>query len=383
MLAMAALIAAACSHDSDIVPENGGDVPIVETGEAIAFSADEQQEQTVTRATTPLSEKVTSFKVWGYKNMDANYATADTVMRSYTVRWTANSANTTTTNSYGWEYVYQQGIGEVEQSIKYWDYGAQAYRFFGVAGATETNKVRGRLNKQTNAYEVTYRADAEYEETIPYYSHLWFSTGNPADYPAQQFGKPVQLEFIKPLSKVRFCFIFENPDDAANTELTEKVFRPSNGNTIKLKGNVTVSYPLTGATNNKEQFATNADGEGMNAFTQDYYEKTQTGIINEGKENETTAVISPYLNANTTTLNKEYTVLPAPDGQGSYTMTLYVNGEPKTAVVPAEFMVWLPGYQYTYIFKIHVDGGVTIDNVQAAFTKWIEIPERDHPIYNW
>jgi len=59
-----------------------------------------------------------------------------------------------------------------------------------------------------------------------------------------------------------------------------------------------------------------------------------------------------------------------------------VNGEPKTTVVPAEFMEWKPGYQYTYIFKVHVDQGVSISSVQAAFTTW-SFYATDHTVYNW
>ena len=64
-----------------------------------------------------------------------------------------------------------------------------------------------------------------------------------------------------------------------------------------------------------------------------------------------TTVISPYLNADPTKIETIYTVFPAPEGQSDYKMTVSVDGEPKTAIVPAQFMTWLPGYQYTYIFK--------------------------------
>ena len=359
-----------CSSDSpaDII-EEPQEPPV--TGTAIAFAADKQQEQMITRSTGLEEQGVTTFKVWGYKNMTYNdndgYGGLQTVMNGYTVKWTANSAATTTTNSCGWEYVNQQPIGEEEQTIKYWDYSAKAYRFFGVAGADDTHKVTGKLDALTNTYKVTYKADAENEAENPYYSKLWLNDIN------ENSSHTVQLEFIKPLSKVRFSFIFENPDDAKDTELTGKTFCPSDGNTIKMKGDVTVSYPLTGTTD-KEQFAASSEAGGMTAFTQDYY----ATCSEEGGK-----VISPYLNADKTQTGKVYTVLPAPAGQSSYTMTVSVNGDPKTAVVPAQFMTWMPGYEYTYVFKIHIDGSVTIDNVQMAFTQWIEHSKDDHTIYNW
>ena len=45
-------------------------------------------------------------------------------------------------------------------------------------------------------------------------------------------------------------------------------------------------------------------------------------------------------------------------------------------------MNWLPGYQYTYIFKVHVDGSVDIDSVQSAFKEWTD-HTADHTVYNW
>ena len=189
-----------------------------------------------------------------------------------------------------------------------------------------------------------------------------------------QYGQPVQLEFIKPLSKVRFMFIFEDPSLASTTELTEKHFLPTNGTTIKTKGDVTVTYPLTG-TSLTETFAASGEPEGLTEFNLDFY--ASVGY----DENDPQKVVSPYLGAVEANKNKVYTVLPV-TGQGSYTLNVYVNGEPKKTIVPAEYMDWKPGYQYTYVFKVHVDGGVSISSVQSAFTQWT-IHESDHTVHNW
>ena len=74
--------------------------------------------------------------------------------------------------------------------------------------------------------------------------------------------------------------------------------------------------------------------------------------------------------------------------QDSYTMSVWMNSDnvlqpaTRTAVVPAEYMTWLPGYSYTYIFKITEEGGVEIDMVQSAVTPWTELAN-DHEVYNW
>ena len=389
------------SCGSDDAQESGEEVPVPESGKAIVFAASQQEETSVTRAESPLSAHVQFFKVYGFKNMtcdnnttndpnDDVYSDYQQVFPGYVVNWTSNSAGTSTTNSAGWEYVGQQRLGETEQTVKYWDYSAKAYRFFAIAGAKSTNEVKakrktynaGTANEYV-AYELTYEADANNEAAdptaVPYYSHLWFSNGNTVQG-FQAFGNTVGLQFIKPFSKVRFAFIFEEPDKASETELTEKSFAPTDGNTIKTNGNVTVSYPITG-TLTQETFSVDAETSGLPAFSQDYYESISITTFNQGQANEKTVVTGPYYGAPETPLGKEYTVLPAKD-QGTYTLKVNVNGDPKEAVVPANFMEWKPGYQYTYIFKIHVDGSVSINAVQSAFTEWIDHPTT-HTIYNW
>ena len=344
----------------------------------ILFSASQPEEENVTRGNGLEEKNVTSFKVYGFKNMSydpesGSYGEPQIVFPGYTVKWITNSAYTTTSNTDGWEYVNQQAHDQEEQTIKYWDWSSSAYRFFGVAGATRTNEVTGTevTVESIKYYKVTYQADAKKEDETPYYSHLWFSTGNPDVYPQRKFGQPVQLEFIKPLSKVRFMFIFEDPSLASTTELTNKSFRPTSNSTIKTKGDVTVTYPLTG-TSLTETFAASGEPEGLTEFKLDYY----TSVT---KDNG--VVIDPYLGADETNVNKVYTVLPVTN-QGTYTLYVYVNGEPKTTIVPAEYMDWKPGYQYTYVFKVHVDGGVSISSVQSAFTQWT-IHESDHTVHNW
>ena len=388
-----------CSGDS---PEQAPEPAKAET--AIAFASGLEEEQAVTRAamplseqavtrTTPLSEKTQRFTVWGYKNMscdeknntdpsDDDYAELQTVFPGYNVGWTSGSSATSTTNSSGWDYVNQLSSTGVEQTIKYWDWSAKAYRFFAVTGdkgatAAAGTYVDNGVNGSTGAYEITLYANGSSEEGIaatPYYSHLWFSTGDPSIYADRQFGKPVQLEFLKPFAKVRFKFIFEDPNLAKETTLTDKSFRPTDGRIIKTNGQVTVGYPLTG-TAVTETLTISSDAGGITEFTQDYYEEAD--LVNEGGH-----VVSPYFDAPETPLGKEYAVLPA-TVQGTYTLTVSVNGEPKTTVVPAEFMNWKVGYLYTYIFKVHVDGGVSIDVVQSAFTPWMTGNTTDHTVYNW
>ena len=60
-----------------------------------------------------------------------------------------------------------------------------------------------------------------------------------------------------------------------------------------------------------------------------------------------------------------------------------VTGDPKVGIVPAQYMSWLPGYEYTYVFKISERGGITIDVIQVAVNEWNNTRTVDHEVYNW
>jgi hypothetical protein len=362
-----------CSGDSGGAGSAEPEEPPVETGTAISFSALESAEEEIsrgTRASVPLSATATSFTVWGFKNMSYSgetgaYDGTQTVFQGYTVAWQDNSAATTTTNSSGWEYLL---TSKPSQTIKFWDWSARAYRFFaltGEAGAYKTYGATGAYgtNGAYETHEYSFEADAKSTATAPYFSRLWFSTGDPVAYPDKQFGKPVTLEFLKPFARVRFLFKYVFPREGIKLKVIG--FKPSDGSTaITLKGTVTVSYPTTGTATTESYAMTPGDDASaqLEAFTEDYDPEDDS---------------KPY----TDTDNGWYMVLTNP-AQGSYTLTVLVNSEKKTAAVPAEYMQWLPGYSYTYIFKITDEGGVEIGWVESAVTPWAEM-EVDRTVYNW
>ncbi len=355
------------------------------TETAITFSGQQSEEQAVSRganraygpyrraAGTPLSDAgVRQFHVWGYKNMDYEadaYGGTQTVFPGYTVNWISGSAATTTTNSNGWEYVAQQTTDD-EQTIKYWDMGAKAYRYFAVTGGL--NGTYG-ANGAYGAYEFSIAADASSEgarTATPYFSKLWFSTGNLGAYPDKQFGKPVTLEFLKPFARVRFLYKYSTPREGF--KMTEQKFRPTDDVSaaddakakIARKGTVTVHYPTEG-TATKEWYTVVVDNDKstrLEAFTEDFDPDNDTKVY-------------------TTCDNGWYWVLPI-ISQGSYTLTVKVNNNDRAVTVPAEYMTWLPGYSYTYIFKVTEEGGVEIGWVEYAMTPWTEMTATK-TVYNW
>lgn len=369
-----------CSSSSDDEGETTS--PALEQApveEAITFSGSESQEDAVTRAAGKPLHNVgqTQFKVWGYKDMSFAadvYGDLQTVFPGYAVDWHEGSAATTTTNSNGWEYIK----ADPEQTIKYWDFSAKAYRFFGVtgtpSGADGTYGGDGTYwtSGSYKTYELTLNADASGVDkdeiatniaATPYFSRLWFSTGDPVAYPNKKFGKPVTLEFLKPLTRVRYIFKYAYPREGI--KLTEASFKPTDGTKkIARNGTVTIHYPKEGK-ETKEWYTMAKDGtdaKELTAFSEDYDPE------DDGKE---------Y----TETDEGWYVVLPN-NTQGSYTLSVNVNGETKTAVVPQNYMQWLPGYSYTYIFKITDEGGVEIGWVEYAVTPWKEM-EADWTVYNW
>lgn len=383
----------------------GGDdavapAPTPVTEVAISFGGNESQEVAVNNGTNrsgangaygpyrraagaPLSESATTFNVWGYKNMTYSaevYSKTQTVFPAYRVEWHDGTASTTTTNSSGWEYILPTKPG---QSIKFWDWSAKAYRFFAVTkfvteavpatpaeyGAYKAYGANGTYGAYGayKTYEISMLANASNATEMaksPYFSRLWFSTGNQVAYPDKLFGKPVTLEFVKPYTRVRFLFIYSSPREGI--KLTEKSFKPSDGSKhIARKGIVTVHYPTEG-TAIKEWFTvtpmTGDDSGELTELTEDYDPEDDGKVYTKTDEGW-------------------YMVIPN-NAQGTYTLSVNVNGKTKTAVVPANYMQWLPGYSYTYVFKITDEGGVEIGWVEYAMTPWKEM-EADWTVYNW
>ena len=346
---MSLMLLCACSTDDDHLTQ-----PDAVANEAIAFSCDMKEiEQVSTRATTPLHDAgIGSFRVWAYKNTDFSdpvFTAYQIVINDYSVWW---DTSLSISNQNYWEYV-----NGTTQTTKYWDASTYAYRFMAIAPATASYNA-SLTGDAVKSLRIALRVDATDEANIPYYSELWFSTGSPVEYPDKQFYQSVKMQFVKPVAYVRFMFTFEDPAEAATTTLTSKTFKPTDGGLIEQMGNVLIDYPITG-TGTTETISVSPDGvQGITAFTQDYY-------------------LTPADDDACTT----YTVLPATH-QGTYTLRVSVNGEPKSVVVPEAYMDWLPSHEYTYIFKVRADGGVTIDSVQSAFTPW-QTENGVHSVYNW
>lgn len=374
---LTALAVVSCGGSGD--EPGGGPSPVPNEPMPIVFSGSlsegESESHARTRATTnPLSATHQAFHVWAYKNPASG--STETVMRDYTVNYVSGSAGTTTSNSSGWEYVNQG----TQQSIKYWDFKAEDYRFFAWAGSGVTTSYSSSEDADHPCVRLSFPVDVSstispssatpylrqdpvtlsMTSTTPLYSKLWYKAK--AALPAQK-NLPVTLQFLQPYVKVRFLFRQSESAEVVFT-LSEMSFKPTSNGNIYIKGSFQVTYPLTGETSETWKVTHASPGtkltDYLTAFTQHYYE-----AASDDEDQK-----------------KWYVVLPAVD-QGPYTLSVKVNNDPRSVVVPAQYMNWQPGYEYTYVFKITDPGGVELDGVQVGFSPWTEISGKTKDIFNW
>lgn len=368
-------------------------------------------------ASTGLEEKgVTDFKVWAYKTKSVSgtapslsYAGLQTVIDGYTVTYRPNSAGTTA-NTDDWEYV------KGDQTIKYWDLDATSYRFLGFAPADGPVSVRldnEELNSATQAWlnvgiETVGAGDpTPDEESSPYVSRLWFSNNSAGTEPA--YLEAVRMQFIKPLTRVRFRLTDSDGKPFRNTTGTVVVssisFKPTQPEPadpdypvrIATAGTLRIVYPLTGTgtgllsaglvtDTGDESYTEPAYLDADKGMTIPYVDKddyTDDTAVPPVDAEESAALAAKLLpdGADDTYYDKWYTLLPN-TSQGSYTLSITIGGIDRTAVVPAVYMRWLPGYNYTYIFKAS-ETGINFDAVQVGLRDWGIGEAEDRSIYNW
>lgn len=319
---------------------------------------------------TGLETIAKSFRVWGYKNTGGNHTDGFTkpqkVMDGYIVKWTQPATGGTG----NWEYTGIENKNlNATQTVKYWDYSATCYRYFAFSpeNATVTttllqedgnssNQVgttseEGSTNQTDKASKVSFQIPFQYNESATsssthYISDLWLSDNqNFGD--DKKYGACVKLTFAPIVTKVRIKFNYK--ENITNISIKDISFKKTDGD-VPTAGNICITYPITGT------------------GTQPVYswETTQKGIINLSVPYEEEADKIHQ----TTERGKWYFVPPIGE-QGTYTMTATIDGKTSTAIIPAEYMKWKAGYQYTYIFKI-TEAGTVISFTNLLVEKWKE-----------
>lgn len=398
LYAASVLALASCSSD-DFLGENSGNGQNA-ANSVINFGGETGK---ITRADNEFGGKDAAgllgnnFVLVGFKNANGESKYA---FDHYNVNYVDGTANTTESNTAGWEYVNQSmkvnGVdenngkdgslaqsGAKQQTIKYWDHSCSSYDFIAfsmgkgdnVDGkttyATPTSIDKDKLT--TDAYTLTGNVKTLGE---CYISDK--KTVKEADYKKEA----VAMSFRHLTSKVRIALYETVPgyvisdvkfyDAATGDNGSEKgtLFGTFNNN-----GTLTVYFPTTkefkddGSKdpdyNKAHVNFTPAQTEGTKnsmIFGNVNYNNDDEGQIEKGTTYLSQTSIEPsYCGATA----KEYLkVLPA-EGKSlpanlriDYKLTAtdgtgeVINVKGATATVPAKYTEWKPGYAYTYIFKI-------------------------------
>lgn len=300
---------------------------------------------------------VSFFYTRAYKHTDAEMLASNrqTVIADYRVNYGAGTAGTTLSNTHDWEYV---GV-QPNQTIKYWDFSATKYRFFGYV--SETGRVAAVTPTPTASTDeqvtVAYsNVDLRYL-TTPLYSRLLMVE-------RASFGQAVQLEFAYAVAMVEVKFYLgANPQGwshLTNIRFTPAVVDPAIPTCAE---SIVVTYPIAGTEKTTETLAVTpllgSTYKVMNLPFKNYtipYESWQT------MQSVEPALDDPEQGSLRIPNTYCYAVLPAPTNP-AFVMSLDLEGQHKTATVPAQYMQWKPNTHYTYVFKLTADLEIMLEDV--------------------
>lgn len=402
-LAVSALTLASCSSD-DFLGNTQGSTP-TSTNSAINFGGNAGKVTRATKNTGTAAEMLDGqFKIYGVKK--ASDGKLKNVFVDYSV-WDV-TANTTTSNTNGWEYVGAKNstnlgtgkisLGNEDQTIKYWDYSASEYRF--VAGSPITafkfNKNQDIATTGTYITSATISGlaghiEANKEGTVLNTDPVYVAT--PKVVKKEKYQEPVLFEFNRQQAMVRVG-IYETIPGYAITAI--KFYAYDNNGALKVtdKNNIiltsgTADY-FVGGSNVKGTI--NYDWTGTTpSYTYAYTEgitKSRNWYAGHFEPHNALATTSTATIAKLYGTDKDmssdngyFTVLPTPSTtipapiliKCDYTLTSDdISGETievtgATAAIPAAFSKWEVNTRYTYLFKISQNtNGYTGDDPKKA-----------------
>ena len=342
------------------------------------------------------------FVVYGTKHIIAaedKTATNDAVQfNNFQVKYTANTAGTTESNSSDWEYVGLQAYdaNPTSQGIKYWDYGANyGYTFYAFSStdisypknASDKVQVTKVTSDATSLYNKGYEVTVKTDATL---NNLYFSDRLPV--PKSQYKKTVDFTFRNIGSKVRFGFYetipgytvkidkfyIDNANSAVVTDFAKMNTAKTDGFYASLQNvntsvdqtlNVTY-YNNTDATIENRPTMTNptagynyylklGDGTGIINQTLATSAASPTWVAGLAADNYYIPVFPFEGNSNPLLLKLDFT-MTANDGSDD---VIHVRGA--RAIVPAKYVQWKSNFAYTYIFKISDRTNGTTGDVDA------------------
>lgn len=364
---LTASVLQSCAEKGDLIePE-----PTPEKLVPITFGGEQAGEgSAVTRANQTLGH---DFFLYGYKTLTADNMPG--VFTPYTVHYAANSAGSSEENTHNYYYVDPEN----NQYIKYWDYSASEYRYWGYVynpnitayGDDKTLTIKG-IAKSINEPKAQ---DSEGNEIDYLISSL--NVVKKAD-----FGKVVQLRFVHPYAKVRVMVYSGENLVAGNGTTSGDVIALSNisfgpndaSKQIVTAGDIAVNYPSSG----------DSDAEIYTISSPTNQDKFRYKDITLTSDNCTSDKAASAIPNETgaTSATDYYYIHPLATGvePTDFKFSASYNGDTKTAIVPAAYMNWKPNYSYTYIFKIF-DG--TMLFVDAQVVEWVKGGSGSQTWPNW
>lgn len=398
-LAASALALASCSSD-DFVGTEGGNV---ENGanKAINFGGGTGKITRASEGEAAATLLDNNFVVVGFKGSETEAANTNLVFDHYNVNYATGTANTTASNTKGWEYVGQKqevngankklaADATKAQTIKYWDNSCSSYDFLafsmgkgytGAGAATKEYATPTAVNKE-NLKDAAYTLTGDVNTLGEcYISDMATVVKGEKGYS----NKAVNMQFRHASSKVRIALYEIVPGYViSDVKFHSDFYEKSKDNyadgkeegtlfgTFNNKGTMTVYFPTTGTAKNA-----NPDYNKAHViFTADQVAGTvnvlKFGKVNYGNQVEDAIEKSgTYLSQSAA--NPSYcgtgtsyyqSVLPAENASQpanlriDYKLTATdgsgeeINVKNATATIPAAYTAWKHGYAYTYIFKI-------------------------------
>ena len=318
-----------------------------------------------------------AFVVGGFKGASSvTSAAGATVFDNYNVVYPRTDSESDAT---GWEYegLAKNSLSSITgpQTIKYWDYSASQYDFIayslGNGGATPTVITPATATDDGTAGAYTITGTLAQLKTV----HIAdLKTVAKANYDV-----PVTFSFRPLVAKVRVGLyetipgysvkdvkFYDAADDASRdataalyaststlpTAGTYKVYFPTvndetpasdkNKAHVKLTSPTNASFLTFGSISSNYGARERAEAEGTIYLGRTSNARTWTGTAGDNYYTE----VLPYEDGVALTLKVDYTLVSI-DGSSES-----INVVGATAVVPAIYTKWMPGYAYTYIFKI-------------------------------
>ena len=407
LLAALAIVALASCTDSEFVGDNSPTNPNTGPGaeKAIVFNSGTKA---ITRSDHVGADAAglldNKFVFAGTKGTSPSTFVFD----QYNIKYVANTAHTTESNSDNWEYVSLTPAtttslpSGAEQAIKYWDYSTTQYDFAAYSlgkgydadsNPATTNDITFATPSAIAAGSKSYTLQGSKDELAAcYISNLVTAYnrdgvndyGNPVNFTFRSLGAKVRVALYEtiPGYSVKDVKYYTSSSAALASNGTEDDVTLFAGSKVLPTGSgtMTITFPTTGWSNsphdgnttdyNKahvsfaatdgdadlsttlvlEDLANFAAAEGVQASGNYLGRSSNTATYAGGVSGSPAAgkyfTILPYETGTNLTLRIKYTLVST-DGSGEE-----VTVDNARAVVPAEYTKWNPNYAYTYIFKI-------------------------------